>query len=354
MRKIIHVDMDCFFAAVEMRDNPQLRYIPLAIGGSPRQRGVISTANYLARQYGVHSAMSTARALRLCPHLRLLPGRFDAYKQASDRIRDIFFRYTPLVEPLSLDEAYLDVTNSPHCCGSATLMARHICQVIQQEINLTASAGVAPVKFLAKIASDINKPNGLFVITPDDVPLFLAQLPLVKIPGVGRVTAQKLEAVGLRTCTDILQTDLALLLRRFGKLGQVLWERSHGIDARPVITERQRKSLGVERTLTKDIDQWEQCLPVIELLYKELEQRLSQHRCDHQIARQGVKLKFSDFRLTTQEHSWPVLSKAEFISIAKKMWDKRREGRGIRLVGLHVTLLDSQAEQQLTLGLPFS
>ena len=177
MRKIIHVDMDCFFAAVEMRDNPALRDIPIAIGGSRVQRGVISTANYPARKFGVRSAMPTAMALKLCPHLTLLPGRFDAYKEASLHIREIFSRYTSLIEPLSLDEAYLDVTDSVHCHGSATLMAKEIRQTIFNELNLTASAGVAPVKFLAKIASDLNKPNGQYVITPEEVPAFLKTLP---------------------------------------------------------------------------------------------------------------------------------------------------------------------------------
>lgn len=251
MRKIIHVDMDCFFAAVEMRDNPALRDIPIAIGGSRVQRGVISTANYPARKYGVRSAMPTAMALKLCPHLTLLPGRFDAYKEASSHIQEIFSRYTSLIEPLSLDEAYLDVTHSVHCHGSATLMAQEIRQTIFNELNLTASAGVAPVKFLAKIASDLNKPNGQYVITPEEVPAFLKTLPLSKIPGVGKVSAAKLESMGLRTCEDVQRSDLALLLKRFGKFGRVLWERSQGIDDRDVNNERLRKSVGVERTLSK-------------------------------------------------------------------------------------------------------
>lgn len=172
MRKIIHVDMDCFFAAVEMRDDPSLRDIPLAIGGSADRRGVISTANYPARRYGVHSAMSTAMALKLCPHLKLLPGRMAAYKEASLHIREIFARYTSLIEPLSLDEAYLDVTDCTQCNGSATLIAQEIRQAIAEELNLTASAGIAPIKFLAKIASELNKPNGQYVITPAQVPAF--------------------------------------------------------------------------------------------------------------------------------------------------------------------------------------
>ncbi|HEY3983164.1 DNA polymerase IV [Cedecea sp.] len=351
MRKIIHVDMDCFFAAVEMRDNPALRDIPLAIGGSAQRRGVISTANYPARKYGVHSAMSTAMALKLCPHLTLLPGRFDAYKEASNHIREIFARYTPLIEPLSLDEAYLDVTRSEHCQGSATLIARDIRQAISDELNLTASAGIAPIKFLAKIASDLNKPNGQYVITPEQVPVFLQTLPLGKIPGVGKVTAAKLETIGLRTCADVQNADLAMLLKRFGKFGRVLWERSQGIDERQISSERQRKSVGVERTLAEDIHEWHECEEIIERLYPELERRLAKERADLRIARQGIKLKFNDFQLTTQEHVWPTLNKADLIATARKTWEERRGGRGVRLVGLHVTLLDPQLERQLLLGL---
>ncbi len=351
MRKIIHVDMDCFFAAVEMRDNPALRDIPLAIGGSRERRGVISTANYVARKYGVRSAMPTATALKLCPQLTLLPGRFEAYKEASRHIQSIFSRYTRLIEPLSLDEAYLDVTDSALCQGSATLIAQEIRQTIFNELQLTASAGVAPVKFLAKIASDLNKPNGQYVITPQQVPEFLATLKLGKIPGVGKVTAGKLESMGLLTCADVQQSDLALLLRRFGKFGRVLWERSHGIDERAISNDRQRKSVGVERTLAEDIHDWQACADIIEQLYPELERRLAKVKPDLRIARQGIKLKFNDFQLTTQEHIWPSLNKADLLDTARKTWESRRGGRGVRLVGLHVTLLDPQLDRQLVLGL---
>jgi len=343
--------MDCFYAAVEMRDNPALRHIPIAIGGSHLKRGVISTANYPARKFGVHSAMATATALKLCPHLKVIPGRFDAYKEASAHIREIFTRYTALIEPLSLDEAYLDVTDSPHCHGSATLMAREIRQTIAKELNLTASAGVAPIKFVAKIASDLNKPDGQFVITPEELPQFLLTLPLAKIPGVGKVTAKKLEELGLYNCADVQKTDLAMLLKRFGKFGRVLWERCNGIDEREVVTDRLRKSLGVERTLSADIHEWEACLEIIDYLYAELERRLKAVKPDLQIARQGVKLKFNDFQQTTQEHVWPMLNKEDFINVAKKTWEERRAGRGVRLVGLHVTLLNPQLERQLLLGL---
>lgn len=352
MRKIIHVDMDCFFAAVEMRDNPALRDIPIAIGGSRVQRGVISTANYPARKYGVRSAMPTAMALKLCPHLTLLPGRFEAYREASHQIREIFSRYTSLIEPLSLDEAYLDVTDSPHCHGSATLMAEEIRRTIFRETQLTASAGIAPVKFLAKIASDLNKPDGQYVIAPADVPVFLRTLPLSKIPGVGKVSAAKLETLGLRTCEDVQNSNLAMLLKRFGKFGRVLWERSQGIDERDISSDRLRKSVGVERTLIEDIHEWEECEAIInQQLYPELERRLSKIKPDLLIARQGVKLKFADFQLTTQEHVWPRLNKDDLLATARKTWNERRSGRGVRLVGLHVTLLDPQLERQLVLGL---
>ena len=351
MRKIIHIDMDCFFAAVEMRDNPALRDISIAIGGSRVQRGVISTANYPARKFGVRSAMPTGMALKLCPHLTLLPGRFEAYREASHHIREIFSRYTSLIEPLSLDEAYLDVSDSPHCHGSATLMAQEIRQTIFNELALTASAGVAPIKFLAKIASDLNKPNGQFVLTPDEVPAFLKTLPLSKIPGVGKVSAAKLESMGLRTCEDVQNSDLAMLLKRFGKFGRILWERSQGIDEREINNDRQRKSIGVERTLEEDIHQWSDCEAIIERLYPELERRLAKVRPDLLIARQGVKLKFNDFQQTTQEHVWPKLNKDDLIATARKSWQERRAERGVRLVGLHVTLLDPQLERQLLLGI---
>ncbi len=347
MRKIIHIDMDCFYAAVEMRDDPTLQNVPIAVGGSSSQRGVISTANYHARKFGVHSAMPTAQALKLCPHLKLLPGRMSVYKEVSQQIRAIFERYTSIIEPLSLDEAYLDVTDSHHCHGSATLIAQQIRRDIFNELNLTASAGIAPIKFLAKIASDFNKPNGQFVITPDQIPEFIRQLPLSKIPGVGKVTAKRLEELGLNTCEDVQRYDLAELLRRFGKFGRALWERSQGIDEREVCTDRQRKSVGVERTFAEDIHDWESCLVILEKLYDELELRLKRVQPDLHIARQGVKLKFHDFQQTTQEHVWSQLDKNDLFNVARQVWQERRNGRGVRLIGLHVTLIDPQVERQL-------
>ncbi|EMO3591639.1 DNA polymerase IV, partial [Proteus mirabilis] len=247
--------------------------------------------------------------------------------------------------------AYLDVSDSKHCHGSATLIAQQIRQQIFAELNLTASAGIAPIKFLAKIASDLNKPNGQYVITPEQMDDFILKLPLNKIPGVGKVTFARLQEMGLETCADVRGTDVISLVRNLGKFGQSLWERSHGIDERLINPERLRKSVGVERTLAEDIDSWDECLALLDGLYDELEKRLSRVKPDLRIARQGVKLKFDDFQLTTQEHSHPILEKTDLIDIAYQAWHERRNGRGVRLVGFHVTLQDPQMERQLLLAL---
>ncbi|MGL4856989.1 MAG: DNA polymerase IV [Plesiomonas sp.] len=348
MRKIIHIDMDCFYAAVEMRDNPTLQHVPLAIGGRRERRGVLSTCNYVARSFGLHSAMPTAQAFKLCPHLTLLPGRMDVYKRVSQQLHAIFRRYTDKVEPLSLDEAYLDVTDCTLFQGSATWIAEDIRRAIRDELQLTASAGVASVKFLAKIASDMNKPNGLYVLRPEQTADFVATLPLKKIPGVGKVSAQKLADMGLFVCADVQRVPLTLLADKFGKMGQMLWQRCQGIDDREVNATRQRKSVGVERTLEEDIHSLAACQQIVRELYPELERRLSQASESLAIARQGVKLKFSDFQLTTQEHVYPHLDQQDLLQLAESIWS-RCEGRGVRLVGLHVTLIDPQLVRQLAL-----
>ncbi|MDF7669655.1 DNA polymerase IV [Orbaceae bacterium ESL0721] len=347
MRKIIHVDMDCFYAQVEMRDNPQYRNLPIAVGGDPRKRGVVATANYLARQYGIHSAMSMAQAVKLCPNLKIVSGRFSVYKEVSGQLQQIFSRYTKLIEAISLDEAYLDVTHCPLFHGSATLIAKDIRKTIFEELSLTSSAGVAPLKFLAKIASDMNKPNGQYVITPDEVMPFIQSLPLKKIPGVGKVTEKKLAELGLFQCQDVINYDLVKLLSQFGKFGRVLYERCQGIDDRDVCNDRQRKSIGVEETLINDIHSWDDCFSMLNRLYDELENRLKKVRSDLSIARQGVKFKFDDFQLTTQEHVWAKLDKEDLIQQAHKVWQERRKDRGVRLIGLQVTLIDPQLDKQL-------
>ncbi|MBT0585901.1 DNA polymerase IV [Alteromonas oceanisediminis] len=351
MRKIIHVDMDCFYAAVEMRDNPRLRHVPIAIGGSSERRGVISTCNYPARKFGVRSAMATAHAVRLCPNLVLLKGRMDVYSSESKKIRAIFARYTSKIEPLSLDEAYLDVTDCSRFGGSATLIAEDIRRTIHNELGLTASAGVAPIKFVAKIASDENKPDGLCVITPDQVDGFVRTLPLRKIPGVGKVTIEKLHRLGLYTCNDVRSYPLERLVKEFGKFGPVLWERSHGIDERELSTQRQRKSIGVERTLSEDITSLDECLAIVHKLHDSLLQRATKSsQSTPLIASQGVKLKFNDFQQTTVEHKTGQWKRAYFDELMAEAF-ARANGRGIRLVGLHVGLPSHSAMHQLILPL---
>ncbi|MFN3238010.1 MAG: DNA polymerase IV [Pseudomonadales bacterium] len=348
-RKIIHVDMDCFYAAVEMRDDPSLRGIPLAVGGASDRRGVISTCNYEARAFGVHSAMATATALRLCPDLKVIPGRMAHYQAVSKQIREIFSRYTEIIEPLSLDEAYLDVSDCELFQGSATLIAQDIRRAIKQELGLTASAGIAPNKFLAKVCSDENKPDGQRVLAPSDVDEFVRQLPLRKIPGVGKVTQGKLAKAGLETCQDVRDLGEAELLLKFGSLGKLLWKRAHGIDQRPLATSWVRKSLSVERTFAEDIPEVDAAFAVVDKLYEELERRLSKHQ-DRPIRNQQVKLKFTDFRSTTIERQSKALHKALFLDLLPLAWE-RGNGQGIRLLGLGVTFRDTGEvlEQQLTL-----
>lgn len=344
LRKIIHIDMDCYYAAVEMRDNPEYRNVPLAIGGSSDRRGVISTCNYQARKFGVRSAMATAHALKLCPDLVLAPGRMALYSEISQQIREIFSRYTDKIEPLSLDEAYLDVSDCQLFSGSATLIAEDIRKTIFAETQLTASAGVAPCKFVAKIASDENKPNGICVITPDKLDDFVISLPLGKIPGVGKVTLSKLNNIGLFTCADVRQFPFDDLIKRFGKFGSVIWDRSHGLDDRNLSLSRQRKSVGVERTLAEDIHTEEDCIKMLDSLFPLLEKRLNKTKA--KIQSQGIKLKFSDFQQTTVEHKCHQLNQDYFLELLTEGLS-RQANRGIRLVGLHVGLADSNDSKQL-------
>ncbi|MDX1390747.1 MAG: DNA polymerase IV [Rheinheimera sp.] len=354
MRKIIHVDMDCFFAAVEMRDNPALKHIPLAIGGARERRGVISTCNYPARVFGVRSAMPTGQALKLCPQLTLLSGNMEKYKAASAQIRSIFARYTNSIEPLSLDEAYLDVTDCTLFNGSATRIAADIRRSIVAETGLTASAGVAPNKFLAKIASDENKPDGLFVIPPENVSEFVRTLPLKRLPGVGSKTAERLQQLGLNFCADIATAPLALLVKHFGAQADSLIKRSQGIDERPVCSREQRKSLGVERTLEHDLVQYTECVETLSQLLPQLQRRL-EHYANTAAGRLapmqkvGIKLKFSDFRQTTVEKQGQPLQLDKLLPLLDEAW-QRRQQQGVRLIGLQVGFKTDALQQ---LALPF-
>ncbi|PMH06854.1 DNA polymerase IV [Vibrio splendidus] len=331
-----------------MRDNPSYRNRPLAVGGHEKQRGVLSTCNYEARKFGIRSAMPTGKALQLCPNLLVVPGRMSVYVEISKKIREIFSRYTSIIEPLSLDEAFLDVTDSKQCHGSATLIAEAIRHDIWNELNLTASAGIAPIKFLAKVASDMNKPNGQFVIPPQDVQAMIDELPLEKIPGVGKVSIEKLHQAGFFTCKDIKESDYRDLLLRFGRQGASLWKRSHGIDDREVVIERERKSVGVERTFTQNISTYEECWQVIEdKLFPELETRLEKASPSKAIIKQGIKLKFADFQQTTIEHIHASLDREHFKELLSEIL-KRQQGREIRLLGLSVMLQPKDQMRQLS------
>jgi len=332
MRKIIHCDCDCFYAAVEMRDFPEYRDIPLAIGGSTDRRGVIATCNYAARAFGVRSAMATAHALKLCPQLKVIPGRMGVYKAVSAQIMAIYQEVTALIEPLSLDEAYLDVSDTELFQGSATRIAQMLKARVQAETGITISAGVAPNKFLAKIASDWQKPDGLFVITPDQVDAFVLSLPVDKLHGVGAKTAERLHAMGVMVCADLRRQPLSLLIEQFGRFGKRLHELSLGIDNREVSNHRIRKSVSVEHTFPKDLATLAACLAQIAPLYEELQARYSKHKASLGIQGVFVKLKFNDFTQTTVEQHvqgdqpglFPLLMEQGFL----------RANKPVRLLGL--------------------
>lgn len=337
MRKIIHVDMDCFYAAVEVKFRPELKGKPLGVGGPATGRGVLTTASYEARKFGVRSAMSSAQAVRLCPELILIPPHFGLYKNESRKVREIFERFTNKIEPLSLDEAFLDVTDSPHFGGSATLIAQEIRRLIKTELNLTASAGVAPNKFLAKVASDWKKPDGLFVIRPQEVMNFVKDLPVEKIHGVGKVTAKKMHGLGLKTCGDIRRCSILQLHEWFGSWAQRLHELAHGEDHREVQTEWERKSLSVEETYHQDLQSLEACLTELPYLYEEFHRRLEKGDYQSRVRGFVVKLKFHDFKTTTHEEVIEgVPAPEDFARLLEKAWLRR--GAPVRLIGIGVRL----------------
>jgi DNA polymerase-4 len=297
VRKIIHLDMDCFYAAVEMRERPELRDKPIAVGGGGR-RGVITTCNYVARKFGIRSAMPGFKARELCPHLVFLPVRFDLYRAESARIRKILLEYTPLVEPLSLDEAYLDVTALPRYAWD---IAREIRKRILHETGLTASAGVAPNKMLAKIASDWRKPNGQFAITPAEVQQFMVDLPVRKIWGVGPKSAARFEARGIHTCGQLQSISLPDMVRQFGKWGEELYSLCRGMDERPVEPGRIRKSLSNEQTFLENLSSLHACRKALEPMILDLLAELRTKAPDRAVRKLFVKVKFADFTRTTKE-----------------------------------------------------
>lgn len=341
-RKIIHVDCDCFYVAVEMRDDPRLRGLPVAVGGRPDRRGVIATCNYEARAFGVRSAISSSQALRLCSQLLILPPDMPRYRQVAMAIRALFLEYTDLVEPLSLDEAYLDVSGSSHCDGSASRMAAELRQRVREQIGITVSAGVAPNKFLAKVASEWRKPDGLFVIRPDQVERFVAELPVARLHGVGPATLRRFEQLGIHTCGELREVDPLQLVRWFGRFGQRLSELCRGVDERPVDPSRERKSVSVERTFDEDLIDLPACMAVLPALIEQLSRRLA-NLSEAAIAKLFVKVKFADFRQTTIESSTAAVDAAVIARLCEQGF--LRGNRPVRLLGIGVRFSESGCAQ---------
>lgn len=342
MRKIIHCDFDCFYAAIETRDNPELKGKPLAVGGSPEGRGVIATCNYEARAYGIHSAMASAQALKKCPHLILIHPDMAKYKEVSQQSHEIFKRYSSTIEPLSLDEAFLDVSNSEHYQGSASLIAQALRKDIEKELGITASAGIAPNKFLAKVASDWNKPNGQFTIEPSQIDAFMKTLPINKIFGVGKVTHRKLLKQGVKNCGDLQSFSKQELVKRYGKFGHQLYELCRGIDERPVNTSRLRKSISVENTYVPDIATYEDSLKKFDKLELELFRRFEKIESKYQCTGIYVKVKFSDFSQNTVELATSTYQSETAKALLKTAFQKKT--LGVRLIGVGMKLKPTQSD----------
>ncbi len=334
--------MDCFYAAIEERDNPALRGKPIGVAGSDR-RGVLTTANYEARKYGCRSAMPVFKALECCPHLTLVPVRFDAYRAASLQIRAIFTRFTELIEPLSLDEAYLDVS---HLQSHGAAIANEIRAQIFEETGLTASAGISSNKLIAKIASDWNKPNGQKQVTEEEIPAFIAALPVGRLWGVGKKMQEKLASLSIQTCADLQQLDQAELAKRFGKWGTELWYLCRGMDDREVTTDRIRKSVSSETTFRENIQSINELAEAMGPMIDELIGDLTSHHADRVIRSLVVKLKFADFERTTAERASHAIELRTFAELLVEAW-KRGQGRAVRLLGVGVRFADPQETQQL-------
>lgn len=346
MKKIIHIDMDCFYAQVEERDNPELRRKPLAIGGDSQRRGVLCTCNYRAREFGLHAGMPTALAERRCADLVLLPPNIAKYKTVSSQIHAIFQHYTELIEPLSLDEAYLDVSHSPHCRGSASLMAKDIRQTIFDKLGLTASAGIATNKLLAKIASDLNKPNGQYLIRPEEVDAFMPSLAVGKLFGVGPKLKARLNNEGIYNCHDLQQLELTKLIKDYGKMGVSLYQYCRGIDNRHVNTSRVAKSISVEKTFSEDIIEPQLIYVAMQALYKRLIRRW-QVKHKPALKKVFIKIKFADFTVITREIGVAELSLDHYQSlVAASLVDNKRP---VRLLGLGLGLKADAHYEQLIL-----
>jgi len=346
-RKIIHIDMDAFYASVEQRDFPVYRGKPLIVGGSPEGRGgVVATASYEARQFGIRSAMPSKTARRLCPHALFVYPRFEVYKAVSNEIRAIFRRYTDIIEPLSLDEAYLDVTQDKQGIGSAIDIAQRIKQAIREELQLTASAGVSVNKFVAKVASDMEKPDGLTFIGPSKIEAFMESLPVEKFFGVGKVTAAKMKAMGFHTGIDLKKLSEEALVRHFGKTGKFYYQIVRGIDRREVQPHRERKSISVEDTYPEDLVTVDAMRAALEDLTDKLESRLQRAALKGRTV--TVKFKFHDFTMITRSRSLTELvdDKARIFCAVKQLLDEAKlTGRRIRLLGVGLSNFSIPAKQ---------
>lgn len=353
IRKIIHIDMDAFYASVEQRDFPEYRGKPVVVGGSPEGRGVVAAASYEVRKFGVHSAMPAARAIRLCPKAIFVKPRFEVYREVSEQIRDIFFQFTDLVEPLSLDEAYLDVTENHINLPSATLIAKEIRKRIKEKTKLNASAGVSFNKFLAKVASDINKPNGMTVITPEKAEAFLEELPIGEFYGIGSATEEKMKSLGIYTGKDLKEWEEIDLVERFGKTGRYYYRIVRGIDHREVRTHRIRKSIGKERTFSEDVED----LNWIHNFLDELAEKVSASMKKKQAAGKTVTLKvrYADFETLTRSTSFShYIDEAKDIAETAKLLLEQTEvgNRKVRLLGITLSNLNLSEEgrfEQLTI-----
>ena len=354
MRKIIHVDMDAFYASVEQRDFPQYRGRPLVVGGRPEQRGAVAAASYEARQYGIHSAMPARIAQQRCPELIFARPRFDVYKEVSGQIREIFHRYTDLVEPLSLDEAYLDVTTNAMEEPSALVLARAIKADIHSTTQLTASAGVSVNKFLAKMASGQNKPDGLTLILPEQAEAFVAALPIEKFHGIGSVTARKMHALGIVTGADLRQRAETDLVQHFGKVGHFYHRVAHGKDDRPVNPNRIRKSIGAERSFSPDLTTLADMLTALDRVAAEVISRLQeQRRRGHTLT---LKVKYANYRQITRSRTFvaaigaesPILPWAEEMLLAhcdgQRPAPEGHRNQPVRLLGLTLSNLEPTGE----------
>jgi DNA polymerase-4 len=336
---IIHLDMDCFYAAIEVRDRPSLRGKPVGVGGARDRRGVLTTCNYEARKFGVRSAMPTFMALQRCPNLIVLPTRFDVYRREAAVIRGILHRFTSLIEPLSLDEAYLDITGHPSAPGP---LAHEIRNTIFRETKLTSSAGIGPNKLIAKIASEIEKPNGQFEVKPEQVAEFMKDLSVRKIWGIGEKSERKLEELGAKTCGELQRFSRQALVDVFGKFGVELYDLCRGIDLRPVEPDRPRKSLSTEETFAADLATLEECEEKLEELFQDLMADLAQKESTREITKIFVKLKLNDFTRTTAERAGLAPTLEEFRSLLAEAF--ARTGKPVRLIGVGVRLAETAPE----------